>query len=273
MFSGIEAVVVVGQPDLRDIEPAVGAPLSDIDPHIHGSEEPLHPTCCLSLKAIGEGGKEIPSGILEIGHSRLASFLLAKGDHRLQALRFRGNHLQDDLFLLHPGADRTDLQNLAQNMKPVLALAGHLFLVFPKDVLQLMGNMPETALEKERDLSLQSVQDRGVPVGQQKEVLERLESLQAGPEQLPPTSVVGADIHPGHPDASAFPVLDEHLQLLALLLDPGDPDSRPIRFLSGPFRRVQGEGDLLGRLLNRLPDRHLVERPHPKVETIFAVTR
>ena len=101
----------------------------------------------------------------------------------------------------------------------------------------------------------------GVSVGQQEEVLERLEGLQAGLEQLVPASVVRADIHPGHPDASSFPVLEEHLQLLAAFLDAVDPDPRSVRLSSCLFFRIQRERDLLRRLLNRLPDRHLVDRP------------
>jgi len=261
IHSGVKSVVIVGQPDLRHIEPALCTPFSDIDPHVHGSEEPFDPAGRLSLEAIGQGGKKILPGILEIGHRRPASLFLTEGDHRLQTLRFRGDHLLDDLLFLHPGAYRADFKNLAQDVQPVLALAGHLFLVFPKDELQLMRHMPQTALDEDRDLALETVQDRGVAVGQEKEVLERPEGLQAGLEQLVPAAVVWADIYPSHPDPSTFPVLDEHLQLLAPLLDPVDPNPRAVRFSPGFFLWIQGERDLLGRLLHGLPYCHLVERP------------
>ncbi len=140
--SGIKPVVIIGQPDLGDVESAGCTPLPNIDPHVHGSEQTFHPAGRFPLQPVGNCGKQIPFGILEIGHRSLASSLPTIVDHLLQSFQLRGDHPLDYFVLFHPGADGADIEHLGHDIAPFRTLAWHLLLVFPKDVLQLVGNMP-----------------------------------------------------------------------------------------------------------------------------------
>ena len=112
-----------------------------------------------------------------------------------------------NLFVLvDPGADGADLVDPGHDREPFGAFSFHLRPILPQGKLELMGNMPKTALEQNIDLSFQSVEDGGIAVCHQKKALELLENLEVLFKESVPVPVVGTDVDPCYPDRFAFHV-------------------------------------------------------------------
>ena len=190
----------------------------------------------------------------------LTFFLPAVLDEGVERLCFERDHGSDLLVIVEAGADGADLVDPGHDGQPFGAFSFHLCPVLPQGELQLVRNMPQTALIQDLYLPCKPIQDGGVSIRHQEKARELLECLEALFEKTVPVPVVGADIDSRHPDRSAFHILHQDLQLLAPFLDATDADSRAIRLAPGLSLRVKRKGDLFPGFLHRLPDGHLVDR-------------
>ena len=181
-------------------------------------------------------------------------------DEGVERLRFERDPGPDLVVLVEAGAEGADLVDPGHDRQPFGAFSQHLRPILPQGELQLVGDMPQTALIEDFHLPRKPVQNRGISVRHQEKTRELLEGLEAPLEKAVPMPVVGADVDSRHPDRSAFHVLHQDLQLPPPFLDATDADSRTVRLAPGLSLRVERKGDLFPGFLHRPPDRHLVDR-------------
>ena len=146
----IKAVVVNGQSTLGDVESSGGTSFAHVYPHIHRSHNPRYFARCFAIQSFSNRRKHVGPGIFKIWYAMGIALLSAIPDDLFQSLPLGFNHFFDGLLAIDKWSFRTYLHKFRHHMQPFRALV--LYTVLPQDILCLMRDMPQTALDDYLDL-------------------------------------------------------------------------------------------------------------------------